>query len=502
MNSHRYINYKDLKTPRIIPTEIDYLAHIWLGLNNPDVSQSQLAQISSQLSFFPASALKEAKLSTNLTGLRAKLLTLKDARVFKEVLKRKYFPKSISDQEINLSSELDKINAPAELRAKVKDLIESKQTRSSNSTHVSRIQSTDSCTAQVINNPNINDGLMTDDKHSHLMADSKEVAALGQDEICSLLEGQSLQQIVKQFSPLISAVFHNLISSENWDTANLASKLGISNSDVEDLCAGNQSPATLQIFIRIIASIYWAMSHSAIFTGESKFLLPFNNGKAKLDFSQDAKTIKIFLPSDLKLTPFEMLKIDVNISIHVAQFIDFEQNIKNKDVQISTAITQPPWHNFDHLIIQNMSSNTVEWCKYDEVGVLNILTLSEQTYFVPEFKSQDIMNKLICLKDENKTRQDLELLVNMLTSHMSNIEKSQLPIGPAKTEMFRQCNMAGVDTKELKRTKSNFVQCNESIDALNRILFCQQMVKCNGQLSSAMIENLQESYPTYNKMKI
>ena len=81
---------------------------------------------------------------------------------------------------------------------------------------------------------------------------------------------------------------------------------------------------------------------------------------------------------------------------------------------------------------------------------------------------------------------------------MSNKEKSQLPIGPTKTEMFRQCNMAGVDTKELKRTKSNFVQCNESIDALNRILFCQQMVKCNGQLSSAMIENL----PTYNKMKI
>ena len=176
MNSHRYMNYKDLKTPRIIPTEVDYLAHVWLGLNSPDVSQSQLAQISSQLSFFPASALKDAKLSTNLTSLRAKLLTLKDARVFKEVLKRKYFPKSISDQEINLSSELDKINAPAELRAKVKDLIESKHTRSSNITHVSRIQSTNSCTAQVTNNPNIDDGLMTDDKHSHIKADSKEIA--------------------------------------------------------------------------------------------------------------------------------------------------------------------------------------------------------------------------------------------------------------------------------------------------------------------------------------
>ena len=142
MNSHRYMNLKDLKTPKVIPTELDFLAHIWLGLNNPDVSQSQLAQLSSQLSLYPASALKEAKLSINLTGLRDKLLSLKDARVFSEVLKRKYFPKSVSDQEINLSSELDRINAPAELRAKVKNLIDSKLTRSSNFTQVSRLQGT------------------------------------------------------------------------------------------------------------------------------------------------------------------------------------------------------------------------------------------------------------------------------------------------------------------------------------------------------------------------
>ena len=128
MNSHRYMNYKDLKTPRIIPTELDFLAHIWLGLNNPDVTQSQLAQLSSQLSFFPASALKETKLSTNLTGLRDKLLTLKDGRVSKEILKRKYYPQSVSDEEINISSELDKINAPSELRNKINDLLISKQT--------------------------------------------------------------------------------------------------------------------------------------------------------------------------------------------------------------------------------------------------------------------------------------------------------------------------------------------------------------------------------------
>ena len=138
--------------------------------------------------------------------------------------------------------------------------------------------------------------MMTADKHDQLMADTKEIAGLSEDEICSVLGEQSLQHIIKQFSPLISEVFHNLESYETWDTANMAAKLGISKGDVEDLCAGKQTPATLPLFMRIMASIYWAMSHSAILTGESKFFLPFNNGKAKLDFSQNAKTIKIFLP--------------------------------------------------------------------------------------------------------------------------------------------------------------------------------------------------------------
>ena len=99
---------------------MDYLAHIWLGLNNPEVTESQLAQLTRQIKFYPASALKEAKISTNLTGLRDKLLSLKDARLFTKVLKKKYFPQTASEQDINLSSELNRINAPADLQAKVK----------------------------------------------------------------------------------------------------------------------------------------------------------------------------------------------------------------------------------------------------------------------------------------------------------------------------------------------------------------------------------------------
>ena len=196
------------------------------------------------------------------------------------------------------------------------------------------------------------------------------------------------------------AVFHNLDSCEKWNTDNLAVKLGISKGD---MLAGKLTPATMPLFLRITATIYWAMSKSVIFKGESTFLLPFNNGKAKLDFSQDAKTIKIFLPSDIKLTPFEMLKIDVNISIHVAQFVDFQQNEKSKDVLFSAPITQPPWHNFEYIIAQNMTSNTIEWSKNDEVGSLCILVLSEQTHFIPEYKDTDLMHKLISLNTENRT---------------------------------------------------------------------------------------------------
>ena len=114
--------------------------------------------------------------------------------------------------------------------------------------------------------------MLTDDMHSHKMADTKEIEGLSEDEICSVFGEQSLKHIIQQFSPLISEVFSNLESHETWDSASMAAKLGISMGDLEDLCAGKQTPATLPLFMKIMASIYWAMSHSAILTRESKFL--------------------------------------------------------------------------------------------------------------------------------------------------------------------------------------------------------------------------------------
>ena len=106
--------------------------------------------------------------------------------------------------------------------------------------------------------------MLTDNMHSNKLTDTKEIEGLSEDEICSVFGEQSLKHIIQQFSPLISEVFHNLELYETWDTANMAAKLGVSMGDLDDLCAGKQTPATLPLFMRIMASIYWAMSHSAI----------------------------------------------------------------------------------------------------------------------------------------------------------------------------------------------------------------------------------------------
>ena len=73
--------------------------------------------------------------------------------------------------------------------------------------------------------------MLAANKNDQLMADTKDIAGLSDDEICSLLGEQSSQHVIKQFSPLITAVFHNLESCKKWDTADLAANL-----DVEDMC--------------------------------------------------------------------------------------------------------------------------------------------------------------------------------------------------------------------------------------------------------------------------
>ena len=57
----------------------------------------------------------------------------------------------------------------------------------------------------------------------------------------------------------------------------------------------------------------------------------------------------------------------------MSQFVDFQQNENNKNILFTIPITQPPWHNFEYIIVQNMTSSQVEWSQNDAVGHLNIM---------------------------------------------------------------------------------------------------------------------------------
>ena len=53
----------------------------------------------------------------------------------------------------------------------------------------------------------------------------------------------------------------------------------------------------------------------------------------------------------------------------------------------------------------------------------------------------------------------------------------------------------------MPKSKTNFVNCNKTIDALNKILFQQQLIKSNKQLSNKMLEELQSIEPKHVLLK-
>ena len=115
---------------------------------------------------------------------------------------------------------------------------------------------------------------------------------------------------------------------KDWDTNSLADTLGFSRTDMKAILEGKHSQNVMPCFLRSLASLNWAMTQSTLFSGDRKYILPFNSGTAKIEFFNDAKNIRIFLPNDIQIAPFEILKIYINITIHVSQFVEFTQNKK------------------------------------------------------------------------------------------------------------------------------------------------------------------------------
>ena len=125
-----------------------------------------------------------------------------------------------------------------------------------------------------------------------------------------------------------------------------------------------------------MASLKWAATHSTLFSGVQKYLLPYNNGNSKLEFLNNSRSIKVFVTSNFQVEPFEILKINLSITLHVSQMVDFVQNEKFKNITFSFPPTKSPWHHFQSVYVQNMTPSQLNWCHTDEIGQFNILTLS------------------------------------------------------------------------------------------------------------------------------
>ena len=87
------------------------------------------------------------------------------------------------------------------------------------------------------------------------------------------------------------------------------------------------------------------------------------------------------------------------------------------------------------------------------------------------------MSRLIHMDDEESNAKALDCLVQRLSRHLSNLEQSTLTIREAKTAMLTRCNLSNINPKHMPKSKTNFVNCNKTIDALNKILFQQQLIK-------------------------
>ena len=98
--------------------------------------------------------------------------------------------------------------------------------------------------------------------------------------------------------------------------------------------------------LRILASVKWAATHSTLFSGVQKYLLPYNNGSSKLEFFNNARSIKVFVTNNFQVEPFEILQINLGITLHISQLVDFVQNEHVKNVTFSFPPTKSPWHHF------------------------------------------------------------------------------------------------------------------------------------------------------------
>ena len=484
MNSHRYMNVKELANPRKIPVELDFLAHCWLGLNSPDLTPTQLNELTGQINDFPSIALKQANVAPNLVGLRNKLLSLKDRNIFMEILKAKYFPKNKLEKCIDVGEQLSHLNAPEELKDKVTRCLQNTQNIKSKQSNMTKA------------------GPVEAPVGKHLSEDSNPASQgdeFTESDFDQLLSGQgSLQRFA---IPIIRAVlkcFLNRSDSDAWNTKSLAECLNISEHCLADIALGKNSKLPFSEIMRLLACISWAADNSSIFRGNSKFSMPFNNGNFTLQFSDNGRSFDLILKESVGIDPFGDFVIKADISLYVAQYISFVPN-DNSDLIVSCLDSLPPWHYIENMFLQNTTSSALTLQAGYTIGKFEILALSESTQFIPVFKSKQFMNKIQNVRNLNENRQQHHMLVEKLASCLDKLQPSNLPASEAKHKVAFLTELAGINQTTLPKSKRGYVNNNMVINNLNKLLFQQHLARSNSRiLSATKLKEIQVTEPLFS----
>ena len=133
--------------------------------------------------------------------------------------------------------------------------------------------------------------------------------SISDKDICALFGSQSIAQIVDYFRPVMRTVLKEVHMLPDWDTGHLAETLGVKEQDLADILECKSTNNELSCMLQILASLKWAATHSTLFSGVQKYLLPYNNGNSKLEFLNNSRSIKVFVTSNFPVEPFEILKI-------------------------------------------------------------------------------------------------------------------------------------------------------------------------------------------------
>ena len=76
---------------------------------------------------------------------------------------------------------------------------------------------------------------------SQVNTDNAKYECISDHEICTLLDGKSVYELVDHFRPAIQTMLREVHMCPDWDSSNLADTLGIKKQDMTDILEGKST---------------------------------------------------------------------------------------------------------------------------------------------------------------------------------------------------------------------------------------------------------------------